>query len=199
MAHPNTVLGEGNNPFQATYFSIAREALSIARHEEGAVSHCDVGAGNGRVAKIALDIGFLDVWGVEIDERWRRALQALHEEAEARFNFVIGDALKSMPQRRFDAIFLFNPMDRKLFARFLARLGQRKFLPRVFVQVNPEYDDLMIEAGYEETYSRSTGKHIEYKIFRRRTPQREAVSAFRPVIESSPPGRSGPRYDGAAP
>ncbi len=113
--HPNATLGEGNNPFQASYFSIAREALSIVREQEDAVSFCDVGAGNGRVAKIALDLGFLDVWGVEIDERWKKALRALHEQSNGQFNFIIGDALKTMPQREFDVIFLFNPMSQKVF------------------------------------------------------------------------------------
>lgn len=170
MDQPEATMGEGNNPFQASYFSVAREALLIVRDQEGAVSICDVGAGNGRVAKIALGLGFEDVWGIEIDPRWEGTLQALHGEADGRFHFIIGDALKIMPQRRFGAIFLFNPMNRELFARFLKGLKHRDFLPRVFVQVNPQYDDLMVDAGYQETHSRSTGEHVEYRVFSRRKP-----------------------------
>lgn len=195
---PEASLGEGNNPFQATYYSIAREVLSIVRDQDGPVSLCDIGAGNGRVASIALDLGFQDVYGIEIDGRWQAALRALRDQTSSRFDFIIGDALEVMPQRRFDALFLFNPMNREKFSRFLEGMKHRGSLPSVFVLVNPEYDDLMVGVDYKESLSRSTGKHVEYRVFRRQKPQKEVVAAYRPGIGSSPRGRSDPKCDGAA-
>lgn len=161
---------ESNNPFQATYFSIAREALSLVRDQDGARSLCDVGAGNGRVAGIALDLGFQDVWGVEIDKGWRDALCALRARASNRFDFIIGDAMEVMPKRRFDTVFVFNPMNREKFARLLQAIEQRGCLPGTFVFVNPEYDELMIGLDYEVTHTRSNGKHVEFRVFKRRKP-----------------------------
>lgn len=170
MDQPEATLGEGNNPFQAAYFSVAKEALSIVRDQEGAVSLCDVGAGNGRVVKIALDLGFQDVWGIEIDGRWEETLRALREEVGGRFQFVIGDALTSIPQKHFGVIFLFNPISRESFSKFLDILKKHELLPRVFVQINPQYDDMIEDAGYQETHSLSTGEYVEYKIFSLRAP-----------------------------
>ena len=123
--------------------------------------------GNGRIAKIAIGLGYQDVCAIEIDVRWRPKLRTLQEHDSDRFSFVIGDALEVMPQRLFDTVIMFNPMGRDKFEQFIGLIKQEGRLPGTFVLINPEYDDLVLEVGYEETGSRSTGRHVEYKIFKR--------------------------------
>ncbi len=157
-----------DNPFQATYYVIAREALEFVRSHEGSGSLYDVGAGNGRVAKVALALGFREVMGIEVDVRWQVTLRALEEQSGGRFNFIIGDALETVPRQRFDTIVMFNPMSHGKFQRFLANMEREGWLPGIFVLINPEYDTHLFESGYEEICTSSTGQHVEYKIFKRR-------------------------------
>lgn len=165
--HPPSEGNQDNNHFQATYYSIAREALEAASEQGGSGSLCDVGAGNGRIIKVALGLGYKDIYAIEIDARWRRSLHKLQERVSDRFNFVIGDALEVMPRRLFDTMVMFNPMGRDKFEKFIRLLERTERLPRNLVLVNPKYDDLVLEVGYEETKHRCTGRHVEYKIFRR--------------------------------
>jgi 16S rRNA G966 N2-methylase RsmD len=163
---PNKIDAE-HYPFQATYYTIAREVLEFLKNEQPTDSICDVGAGNGRVANIALRLGYTDVFAIEIDERWRNSLSRVQKNAPDRFQFVIGDASELATNRRFDVVFLFNPMGRTKLETLIGQMKHVWVLPRTFVLINPEHDDLILEAGYEELRERTTGRHVEYRVFKR--------------------------------
>ena len=162
-AEPTT----NDNPFQATYFFIARDIVKLLQTDFNAKSLYDVGAGNGRIIKLALELDYDTVYGVEIDEKWRTTLQSIQQDSADRFHFIIGDALQQKQGRKFDSIFLFNPMGREKFALFLSELKSDGMLPNTFALVNPQHEDLIQSAGYEVAHTRRTGKYVEYRIFNR--------------------------------
>ena len=137
----------GSHPFAASRYRTIRAALALVPSSLRTTSFLDVGCGDGRVLAEALDAGFTHVVGRELDPELAdraRALVGAAGDVEA------GDALASPLSDDVGVVFLNNPFDAPLVARFaelLAESLRRRPRSLLVLYLNPRPIDPLLAAG----------------------------------------------------
>jgi hypothetical protein len=137
----------GSHPFAASRYRTVRAAFDLVPPTLRATSFLDVGCGDGRVLREALDAGFAHVIGRELDPELADRARAL---VGAAGDVDAGDALASPLSDDVGVAFLNNPFDGPLVARFadlLADSLRRRPRPLLVLYLNPRPIDPLLAAG----------------------------------------------------
>lgn len=146
-SHPMEGAPAGSHPFAASRYRTVRAALDLVPPALRASSFLDVGCGDGRVLREALDAGFPHVIGRELDADLAvraRALVGPAGDVEA------GDALATPIADDVQVAFLNNPFDEVLVERFAHLLADsllRRPRPLLVLYLNPRPIDALLAAG----------------------------------------------------
>ncbi|WP_421120654.1 methyltransferase domain-containing protein [Aquihabitans daechungensis] len=107
----------------------------------------DIGCGDGRVLREALDAGFPRAVGRELDPDLAKRAEALVGDAGV---VELGDALATPLPDDAEVVFLNNPFDSPLLARFAPMLAdslRRRPRPLLVLYLNPRPVEPLLDAG----------------------------------------------------
>lgn len=137
----------GAHPFAASRYRTVRAALALVPDELRSTAFIDIGCGDGRVLREALDAGFPKAYGRELDPELVRRAQALvggDGQVDA------GDALATPIPDDVGVVYLNNPFDSPLLERFadlLAASLERSPRPLLVLYLNPRPIEPLLAAG----------------------------------------------------
>jgi SAM-dependent methyltransferase len=138
----------GSSPFQVTRYRTIQQALALVPPELQATRLVDIGCGDGRVLREAIDRGWTQVHGREIDpELGQRAAAAIvgHGTVD------VGDGLVAPLPDDTGVVYLNNPFQADGVARLAHLLGEslvRRRRPLVIVYINPQTIGPLVSEGF---------------------------------------------------
>lgn len=146
-SHPVDGAPDGSHPFAASRYRTVRAAFALVSDPLRAAPFLDVGCGDGRVLREALDAGFPRVIGRELDPALvQRARTAVGDGGEVE----AGDALAVPVPDDVGVVFLNNPFDGAVLARFselLAATLDRRPRALLVLYLNPRPIEPLLAAG----------------------------------------------------
>lgn len=137
----------GSHPFAASRYRTVRAALALVPDPLRSTLFVDIGCGDGRVLREALDAGFGRVYGRELDADLAEQARALIGDGG---RVDVGDALAAPLPDEIGVVFLNNPFDSPLleqFARLLSDSLGRRPRPLLVLYLNPRPIEPLLDAG----------------------------------------------------
>lgn len=150
---------------------VIKEIIGKIPVSRNKASFMDIGCGKGMCLKVAEEMGFAKVSGLELDhdiaDIGRKNMSKLKLGAE----IIEDNATEFTDYKDYDVFYLYNPFGRSIFQKVIERIVESiKQKPReVFVAyLLPMQHDLWEEAGFEKIDEGHDGiRDLDYYIYRR--------------------------------
>jgi len=164
---------KGYQPYQPTYYWIFYKAikdLKLLKCNPYTSSILDIGAGKGKVMRLAAQSGFKKVIGIEIEKKFYneavRCVNLLRNEyPDKEFLLLNSNAIDYFPIEKIDVVYLFNPFAKTALDQILRNFAFVNLKPRFLVYLNPVAGDVVESLGYYPKITHKTKLYIEYTIF----------------------------------
>jgi cyclopropane fatty-acyl-phospholipid synthase-like methyltransferase len=121
----------------------------------------DVGSGKGRVMVAAAHYGFKNIIGVDFAKELCAAAERNINKIKTQFpgttfNIYCKDILNYAINANDKVFFLFNPFNREIMEKFLAKIDQSVNEHRrtiYIIYANPQQKEILLQKGYKEIFS----------------------------------------------
>ena len=168
VEQPRELYEAGYFPYQGTYYQFIFMALEYLQKNYAAASLIDVGAGCGRVIRVARILGFKRVDGIEISPSFFEVCRKMLTKDtcySGHSTLVCRNLERYTPSIAYDVMFAFNPAAASVFVDLFVRMSAQNVMPRLIVLVNPVLDETLRSFGYTSAYVHSTNGHTEFCIY----------------------------------
>lgn len=131
----------------------------------------DIGCGKGRPVFVAESYGYNNLTGIELDKELVEAANEnlkryLLKRKESFIKFINVNALEYNYKNTNTVYFLFNPFNKEVLEKVLARIISTTKSETWFVYLNPKYKDAFANDKFEVMKELKTKRYLEAVIYR---------------------------------